>query len=234
MLREYKSKRDFKKTPEPPARRPKGRSRQGLKFVVQMHDATRLHYDFRLELGGVLLSWAVPKGPSLDPHVKRLAVHVEDHPLSYGDFEGVIPEGEYGGGEVVLWDAGTYVPETEDRALIEDRKAGEQAMAQGLKDGKLSFTLHGKKLHGSWTLVRTRIEKNWLLIKHRDEFADEKADLTKLTASVKSGLTVSDLREGRTEVGSEGPPFPRCRQDRSGGHRTGSYAGHGRHHGASR
>lgn len=209
MLREYKAKRDFKKTPEPPPDRPKKSRSARSSFVVQMHDATRLHYDFRLEHDGVLLSWAVPKGPSLDPKVKRLAVQVEDHPVSYGGFEGVIPEGQYGAGEVVLWDEGEYVPETEDREPIEDRRKARAAMTKGLEVGKLSFTLFGKKLHGSWTLVRTREVKNWLLIKHQDGFADDRTDVTEKTESVRSGLKASDLKRGRKGDAAHGAPFPR-------------------------
>jgi bifunctional non-homologous end joining protein LigD len=159
-LRTYHAKRDFRKTPEPHGReKPSGRQ---LSYVIQKHAARRLHYDFRLELGGVLLSWAVPKGPSFDPAQKRLAVHVEDHPLDYGTFEGVIPQGQYGGGTVVLWDRGTWIPEGD--------------AARGLREGKLKFTLEGEKLKGRWTLVRMRgrnngDKENWLLIKERDEFA---------------------------------------------------------------
>lgn len=132
--------------------------------MIQKHQASHLHYDFRLEWRGVLLSWAIPKGPSLDPSVKRLAAQVEDHPLEYGNFEGVIPEGEYGGGTVMLWDRGTWVPEVPD---VDD----------ALRKGDLKFSLFGQKLRGSWVLVRTRLgyggspKPQWLLIKHRDQFA---------------------------------------------------------------
>ncbi len=138
--------------------------------MIQKHRASQLHYDFRLEWNGVMLSWAVPKGPSLDPSVKRLAMQVEDHPIDYSDFEGIIPSGEYGGGTVMIWDTGTWVPEVLD-------------VAATLKKGDLKFTLLGKKLKGSWVLVRTRgfgknaSKPSWLLIKHRDEFA-EKGDVT--------------------------------------------------------
>src|SRR5437868_6866220 len=138
-LEEYGRKRDFEKTPEP--RPVPGKTRvKGLSYLIQKHDATRLHYDFRLELDGVLLSWAVTKGPSLNPADKRLAVRVEDHPLSYGAFEGTIPKGQYGGGTVMLWDEGTWEPKGDARA--------------GLKKGRLSFVLHGGRLKGDWDLIR--------------------------------------------------------------------------------
>src|SRR5438132_1525246 len=138
-LREYHRKRDFAKTPEPRGREAPA---AGDSFVVQKHAATRLHYDFRLEMEGVLRSWAIPKGPSLDPSQARLAVQVEDHPLGYGDFEGIIPAGQYGGGTVVVWDRGHWIPDG-------DPVAGHRA-------GKLSFRLDGEKLHGAWTLVRMK------------------------------------------------------------------------------
>ena len=174
-LEEYKDKRRFTKTPEP---RPETkRSASGQLFVVQKHRASHLHYDFRLEVDGVLKSWAVPKGPSLDPSVRRLAMAVEDHPLDYADFEGVIPEGEYGGGTVMVWDYGTYVPEGD--------------MTAGLRKGELKFTLYGSKLKGSWVLVRTR-DRQWLLIKHRDEFASSE-DITRVAP--RSVLTQRTLAE---------------------------------------
>ena len=161
-LETYAKKRDFSKTPEPKgARRRPSKSRA---FVVQKHDASRLHYDLRLQIGDALASWAVPKGPSTDPAHKRLAVHVEDHPLEYADFEGVIPEGQYGGGVVMVWDSGTWTPDdTTDPAAA-------------LQKGKLSFTLQGEKLRGGWTLTRMRGRSNddgdnWLLIKERDDAA---------------------------------------------------------------
>src|SRR5438445_6292489 len=159
----YRKKRDFKTTPEPKGKLAKAKKRD-LVFVIQKHAATRLHYDFRLELDGVLLSWAVPKGPSLDPKDKRLAVHVEDHPVKYGGFEGTIPKGEYGGGTVMLWDRGTWEPAGDARDM--------------LKRGRLTFTLHGDKLKGKWHLVRTgglasgeREERTWLLFKGADDEA---------------------------------------------------------------
>jgi len=162
-LVEYRRKRRFAVTPEPAgATRPGRRGPKTLAFVVQKHSATRLHYDFRLEWKGVLLSWAVPKGPSLDPSVKRLAVQVEDHPLEYAKFEGIIPRGEYGGGTVMVWDRGTWTPEVPD-------------VDAALARGELKFALRGKKLRGSWVLVRTRRTEagkpQWLLLKHRDAFA---------------------------------------------------------------
>jgi bifunctional non-homologous end joining protein LigD len=166
MLKDYAKKRDFTRTGEPPAEEKSG---QGpLTFVVQEHSARRLHYDFRLELDGVLKSWAVPNGPSFDPAVKRLAVMVEDHPLDYGSFEGKIPEGEYGAGEVIVWDRGTYVP---DKPAA-DRSAAQEILRSGLEKGKIGVILSGSKLKGSWALVKMQHKKNdWLLIKHRDEFA---------------------------------------------------------------
>src|SRR5690242_17736158 len=166
-LEEYRRKRDFRKTPEPAgAVAAREQAGAGLSFVIQKHAARRLHYDFRLELGGVLKSWAVPKGPSLDPKERRLAVHVEDHPLDYGEFEGIIPPGEYGGGTVLLWDRGTWEPEGDP--------------AKQYEKGHLRFQLHGGKLRGGWSLVRTgrRTEpsKEWLLIKHSDEEARPGSD----------------------------------------------------------
>jgi bifunctional non-homologous end joining protein LigD len=165
-LQKYRSKRDFKTTSEPSGEQPAAAAKR-LRFVIQKHDATRLHYDLRLELDGVFKSWAVTRGPSLDPADKRLAVEVEDHPLPYGDFEGTIPAGQYGGGTVLIWDRGYWVPE------------GENTPEEALAKGDLKFTLHGKKLHGSWVLVRIKHNRdnskrvNWLLIKHRDDAAHE-------------------------------------------------------------
>ena len=164
-LTEYQRKRDFNKTPEPAGRRVAAATKQGaLSFVVQKHAARRLHYDFRLELDGALKSWAVPRGPSLDPGEKRLAVHVEDHPLEYGGFEGVIPQGQYGGGTVLLWDRGRWTPLDPDPIGAYEK-------------GSLKFELDGEKLHGRWALVRMGGKAaqergdNWLLIKERDEEA---------------------------------------------------------------
>ena len=163
-LTEYRKKRRFDVTKEPEGKsRPKRRAKSKLAFVVQKHRATALHYDFRLEWKGVMLSWAVPRGPSYDPTVKRLAMQVEDHPIEYNEFEGIIPAGEYGGGTVMIWDRGTWTPETPD-------------VDAALKKGELKFSLEGKKLRGSWVLVRTRgrpgdSKPAWLLIKHRDQWA---------------------------------------------------------------
>jgi bifunctional non-homologous end joining protein LigD len=188
-LEKYKSKRNFKKTPEPSGsaetvRRAAGK-RASLFFCVQKHLASHLHYDFRLEYQGVLLSWAVPKGPSLDPTVKRLAMHVEDHPLEYGTFEGVIPEG-YGAGIVMLWDRGTWTPEVDD-------------VDAALKKGDLKFTLDGVKLKGSWVLVRTKGPyaqadgRSWLLIKHRDDWAGPVDIIEFAPLSVKSNGNLEDI-----------------------------------------
>jgi len=155
-------------------------SKLGLLFVVQKHQGRNLHYDFRLEVNGVLKSWALPKGPSVDPAVKRLAVAVEDHPVEYADFEGVISAGQYGAGPVMIWDHGTYSPEDSDD------------VSESLETGELKFALHGQKLRGSWVLVRIR-SNNWLLIKHRDAYAS-KEDITKLEPrSVVSGRLLSEI-----------------------------------------
>lgn len=185
-LSTYRKKRDFEKTPEPSGKAAVAPSKQ-RRFVIQKHDATRLHYDLRLEFDGVFKSWAVTKGPSLDPHDKRLAVEVEDHPLDYGDFEGTIPEGQYGGGTVMLW---TAAP-------------GNRTIRRpASKKGDLKFTLHGDKLHGSWVLVRMRNrggEKrtNWLLIKHRDDYASESEDILSEDKSVASGRAMEQIAEGK-------------------------------------
>ncbi len=192
-LATYRAKRDFTQTEEPSGKQAVAAAGD-LRFVIQRHDATRLHYDFRLELDGVFLSWAVTKGPSLDPAVKRLAVRTEDHPLDYGDFEGTIPEGQYGGGTVQLWDRGYWRP-------IGDPQ-------EGLKKGDLKFVLEGERLHGSWVLVRMKWDRkggsgsktNWLLIKHRDEAAregDADAVLQDNETSVASGRTLDEIAIGK-------------------------------------
>jgi bifunctional non-homologous end joining protein LigD len=191
-LAPYRSKRDFSKTAEPSDRSTVAPANR-LRFVVQKHDATRLHYDFRLELDGVFKSWAVTKGPSLDPHDKRLAVEVEDHPLAYGDFEGTIPKGQYGGGTVQLWDRGYWQPE------------GKVSPQKALQSGELKFRLDGERLHGSWVLVRMKHDRtrsrrtNWLLIKHRDDAAQD-GDGEALLAedrSVASGRTMDAIAAGK-------------------------------------
>jgi bifunctional non-homologous end joining protein LigD len=163
-LSAYNKKRNFKATPEPTG---KTGGKNMFRFVVQRHDASRLHYDFRLELGGVLKSWAVPKGPSLNPSYKRLAVMVEDHPVSYIHFEGIIPEGNYGAGTVEVWDKGAFIPVDKDLEPITERQA-----LSALKNGELKIFLKGEKIAGGFVLVRMKQDdKNWLLIKHQDEYS---------------------------------------------------------------
>ena len=163
-LKLYKEKRNFKKTPEPAGKVEK--VTRALRFVIQKHDASHLHYDFRLEMEGVMKSWAVPKGPSLDPSIKRLAMQVEDHPVSYNTFEGTIPEGNYGAGEVIVWDRGTY-HSTETK----NAKESEKEFLEGLRKGKFKFVLNGKKLKGEFALFRFKGEKEWMLVKGEDEYA---------------------------------------------------------------
>lgn len=207
-LREYQRKRDFQRTPEPAggldAAPPVGR------YVIQKHDARRLHYDLRLELDGVLLSWALPKGPSLDPKEKRLAVQTEDHPLEYGDFEGVIPEGQYGGGTVMLWDRGTW------RCLDDARRS--------YREGTIKFEIAGQKLRGAWTLVRmtgprNADGKNWLLIKERDAAARPEQEYSVTDAepfSVASNRTIREIAQDRQRIwttdGARGPAEERWRR----------------------
>jgi bifunctional non-homologous end joining protein LigD len=193
-LTEYKKKRKFDKTPEPGPK--EKRTRTGRMFVIQKHRATQLHYDFRLEVDGVLKSWAVPKGPSLDPSVKRLAMQVEDHPVDYAKFEGVIPEDEYGGGTVMVWDYGTYKPENATD------------VSQALKRGELKFSLNGKKLKGSWVLVRTR-ERQWLLLKHRDYYTTEEEVTEIAPASILTRRTLAEIAEdegGNVKKAATGDP----------------------------
>jgi DNA ligase D-like protein (predicted 3'-phosphoesterase) len=189
-LKEYRRKRDFKRTPEPSGRR-KGSAREA-RFVIQKHDASRLHYDFRLEVGGVLKSWAVPKGPSTDPRDKRMAVPTEDHPLDYIDFEGVIPEGNYGAGPVIVWDAGTYRNMT--------RKGDEEiGVEEALDRGHVAVWLEGEKLRGGYALTRVAKGKDerWLLVKMKDEAADARRRPTRSEpASVLSGKTVEEIARG--------------------------------------
>ncbi len=191
-LTEYSVKRTFAATPEPPPAVP-ATGNGPLLFVVQQHSATRLHYDFRLECDGVLLSWAVPKGPSLDRNEKRLAVHVEDHPYDYGSFEGVIPPGQYGAGEVIVWDCGVYSPDEGGTTWFHDRARAEREVREGMAKGKLSIQLRGEKLKGSFALVRTKEQKQWLLLKHKDRFAVA-TDVVPQNRSVLSGMAVEELK----------------------------------------
>jgi bifunctional non-homologous end joining protein LigD len=204
-LTKYQSKRNFAVSPEPSGKadNKKPAAKGTLLYVIQKHRATQLHYDFRLEFGGVLLSWAVPKGPSLDPSVKRLAMQVEDHPKDYANFEGVIPEGEYGGGTVMVWDTGTWTPESPD-------------ISAALAKGDLKFSLHGKKLNGSWVLVRTRgfgssSKTSWLLIKHRDQFASSEDVTMEKPQSAISGKLLAQIAQdhgGDPERAATGDPAP--------------------------
>jgi len=201
-LTEYRKKRRFDVSPEPKGKDRSARATKSkLAFVVQKHRATALHYDFRLEWKGVMLSWAVPKGPSYDPTVKRLAMQVEDHPIEYNEFEGIIPAGEYGGGTVMIWDRGTWAPEAPD-------------VDAALKRGDLKFSLNGKKLKGSWVLVRTRgrpgdSKPAWLLIKHRDEWASTE-DISELAprSVVSNRLLVEIARDegGDMRRAADGDP----------------------------
>src|SRR6187401_1184085 len=187
-LTSYKKKRDFNKSPEPTGGKADS---ERLRFVIQKHDASRLHYDFRLEMEGVLKSWAVPKGPSTDPSVKRLAMMVEDHPYDYRNFEGIIPSG-YGAGTVIVWDEGFYEPAgLEDK----DKKTQTKELLKQLKEGSVKIILHGEKLRGEWALVHTKQSENsWLLIKHKDKFASS-AEVTTKSKSVVSGITLLQLEK---------------------------------------
>jgi bifunctional non-homologous end joining protein LigD len=206
-LTEYKRKRDFKKTPEPAGNKTAPR-KQELQFVVQKHRASRLHYDFRLEWRGVMLSWAVPKGPALDPSVKRMAMPTEDHPIEYNAFEGVIPEGQYGGGTVMIWDSGTWEPEVDD-------------VDAALKKGDLKFTLKGRKLKGSWVLVRMRpregeTRSGWLLIKHRDAHASKDDVAVTAPRSVVSKRILAEIARdegGDIEKAATGDPPAEIRKE---------------------
>ncbi len=205
-LEEYKRKRDFTKTAEPP---PKLGNKTGFRFVVQKHHASHLHFDFRLEMDGVLKSWAVPKGPSLNPSAKRLAMQVEDHPIDYFHFEGTIPQGSYGGGTVMVWDTGTWEPIDWNAGapIAGGGKAGGKAADQEtyaremLEKGDLKFRLHGEKLHGAFVLARMRSKRpgtkgtEWLLIKKRDEFAQDAYDANsdELDESVLSQRSLDEI-----------------------------------------
>jgi len=189
-LVEYNAKRDFNRTAEPAGKVPKPRGKT-LHFVIQKHAASHLHYDFRLELDGVMKSWAVPKGPSLDPSVRRLAMEVEDHPIAYNAFEGTIPQGEYGGGTVMLWDRGSYEA---------DDAGGAASLRRGYEKGELRFVMHGKRIRGGFVLARLRRpgRPQWLLIKRRDQYADPKRDVTaEETTSVATSRTMEQIASGR-------------------------------------
>src|SRR5256714_6071447 len=202
QLTEYRRKRDFARTREPsgeaaPRPAPPGR----LRFVIQKHAASHLHFDLRLELDGVMKSWAVPKGPSLDPTVKRLAMQVEDHPIDYNTFEGTIPAGEYGGGTVMLWDRGTY---SADQVTSPEEE--EDDIRDGLKRGDLKITFHGERLHGSFALIRMKFARDssskpqWLLIKHRDEFATDEDVVAENMTSVDTNRTMEEIASGKSKV----------------------------------
>jgi DNA ligase D-like protein (predicted 3'-phosphoesterase) len=196
-LKFYRDKRDFHRTSEPFGGK-KATSGEP-KFVIQKHDASTLHYDFRLEVGGVLKSWAVPKGPSTDPRQKRLAVPTEDHPLDYIDFEGVIPEGEYGAGTVLVWDTGTYENTNEDSGKT-------ISIEKAIEDGHVKFWLKGEKIKGGYALIRTGKDKDerWLLVKMDDEEADASHDpVSTEPKSVLSGRTLEEIAEQEKEVGDK-------------------------------
>jgi bifunctional non-homologous end joining protein LigD len=193
QLSEYRKKRDFSRTAEPEGGAAKKKPLKKLDFVIQKHAASHLHYDLRLELDGVMKSWAVPKGPAPDPSIKRLAMQVEDHPVEYNTFEGTIPQGEYGGGTVMLWDNGWYEPE---------KGGGEDGVREGYRKGDLKIVFHGKRMKGSWVLVRTRgwgsssssSKPSWLLIKHRDEHAESgDALVERFTTSVTTKRTMEQI-----------------------------------------
>jgi bifunctional non-homologous end joining protein LigD len=193
-LAEYRRKRDFARTAEPRGGRRKAARK--LQYVIQKHAASHLHYDLRLELDGVMKSWAVPKGPSLDPSVKRLAMQVEDHPIEYNEFEGTIPKGEYGGGTVMVWDRGTYTYDGDDEA------DPVEALRRGYEKGDFKFRLDGDRLKGSWVLVRTRRgdsrRPQWLLIKHRDDAAEPGSEVVEeYQTSSATGRTRDEIAAGR-------------------------------------
>jgi bifunctional non-homologous end joining protein LigD len=220
-LDEYRKKRHFGVTPEPQgAGSTEKKGHRSLIYAVQKHMASHLHYDFRLEWRGVLLSWAVPKGPSLDPAVKRLAMQTEDHPVEYADFEGVIPAGQYGAGTVMLWDKGTWQPESAN-------------VDASLQAGEIKFTLQGKKLQGSWVLVRPRgfgsnpVRSTWLLIKHRDQYATTKEVTQEEPRSVASQRLLAEIARdegGDIERASTGDPAGKGRRTTSAKRASGRIA----------
>ena len=216
-LEEYHEKRDFSKTEEPAGDPAAAAHCSALAFVIQKHAASSLHFDLRLELDGVMKSWAVPKGPSLDPSVKRLAMQVEDHPIEYNTFEGTIPQGEYGGGTVMLWDRGTYGPDRDAGARTADDRSDVQILRDGYERGELKFMLYGERLHGSWVLVRTRLKRGasaakpqWLLIKHRDAYAMPGSDIVATDeTSVTTGRTMQAIARPRKAKARAATPRPR-------------------------
>jgi DNA ligase D-like protein (predicted 3'-phosphoesterase) len=190
-LQLYKSRRDFSSSPEPSGKKMKRKKGEQPIFVIQKHDASHLHYDFRIEIDGVLKSWAIPKGPSTDPHDKRLAVPTEDHPMDYAHFEGVIPEGHYGAGPVLVWDIGTFENiKQKDGALV--------PMKECYKNGQIEIFLHGKKLEGGYALIRTDYsgEEKWLCIKMNDEYADARRNpVSTQPESALSGKTIEEIAQ---------------------------------------
>jgi bifunctional non-homologous end joining protein LigD len=203
QLSEYRRKRDFGATPEPAPAEAVADAAGPLRFMVHKHAATRLHYDLRLELDGVLKSWAIPKGPSCDPAQKRLAAATEDHPFDYGAFEGIIPRGSYGAGPSLVWDSGTFSPDEKGGMWFDDRAEAERQFRDGLAAGKVSVTLRGRKLKGSWALVKTK--DAWLMLKHRDEAADPGRDLIIDATSVISGMTIDEHRARNGPPRTSGP-----------------------------
>jgi len=197
-LREHRAKRDFRKTTEPKGGEKGGKSSSRARFVIHEHDASTHHYDFRIEAGGALVSWAVPKGPSTDPSEKRLAVRTEDHPLDYIDFEGVIPEDQYGAGAVIVWDGGAY-----DNAKEKDDSGERPSIEEQLENGHVTIDLHGKKLKGGYALTRFRTEdgdESWLLVKMDDDEADARRNPTSTEPkSILSGKTVKEMAEAMAE-----------------------------------
>jgi DNA ligase D-like protein (predicted 3'-phosphoesterase) len=186
-LKEYRGKRNFGQTPEPSDTKVKKSSGSPI-FVIHKHDASSLHYDFRLEIGGVLVSWAVPRGPSTDPAEKRLAMRTEDHPMEYADFEGVIPEGEYGAGTVIVWDTGIY-------RTLEGKEGEQKTMEQSLEEGHIAVWLEGRKLNGGYAITRLSQGDRWLLVKMRDDRADARRNPVKTEPeSVLSGQSIEELK----------------------------------------
>jgi bifunctional non-homologous end joining protein LigD len=215
----YNKKRDFKQTREPKGKKEAVAS---FRFVVQRHEATRLHYDFRLELDGVLKSWAVPRGPSMNTTDKRLAVMVEDHPVSYIDFKGMIPEGNYGAGRVAIWDKGRYFPVNEKNEKITEKEA-----LQWMKKGELKFIVSGRKIKGGFVLIKLRFdEKSWLLIKHKDEYAVKKAydSETLVPKSLRTPLKKASKKTAtkRVPVKKKSPPAKSAVRKRKGTKSTSS------------